>query len=308
MCWGTLGGSGLDQRCFCLAISWGIIWAFIRHCFGRSPIDPGITFQHVWFFFWIACTPSCHVEGWGWSSGRISNDMRIPFQTVSWMACAFAWASAVAASPCDFHFVVVKVQRPLISCWWVGHPLTWREKFQSWLSWSLGSKVSWFLGFEDSWFQRCLISWFVKFLVSKFLVSLALKFRVSNFQWSHLTKIQFNAFWKLLIPYSRLSGKFKRDLHDCSVLVFSNNFNCLMANILRFVIISLANKDLRSSWIGQNVLVSPKIKTICVWEPGTRPEKAEIMGMMGFGSLPETNRKIFNPRWGRIILRRSGLV
>ena len=68
--------------------------------------------------------------------------------------------------------------------------------------------------------RRFLVSWYVcfwyiGFLGSKFLgfkVSWFLGFKVSKFQWSHITKIPFHVFWRILIPYSRCPRSLKRIL------------------------------------------------------------------------------------------------
>ena len=56
--------------------------------------------------------------------------------------------------------------------------------------WFLGFKVSSFLGFKVSWFRSCKVSWFRSF-------------KMSWFSWfQRFTKCPFDAFWKILIPYS----------------------------------------------------------------------------------------------------------
>ena len=105
---------------------------------------------------------------------------------------------------------------PYEDSWFLGFLVCW--VFGSLISWFLGFLFLWFLVFSVSWFLGVLVCWLLAscFLVFWFkaswylgvLLSKFQSFKVSEmyfrFRWrcrSHITKVLFHVFWKMLIPY-----------------------------------------------------------------------------------------------------------
>ena len=97
---------------------------------------------------------------------------------------------------------------------------TWRHPSDRFL----GFLVSKFLGFKVYWFPNFLISKFLGFLVSA-----PLGF---NIPMSHITKMPFRVFWKILIPYPRFSRTYQTDLHHARCLSFPQVSKCWISKML----------------------------------------------------------------------------
>ena len=83
-------------------------------------------------------------------------------------------------------------------------------------------KVAWFIG--------CLVSWFLKAIAPIFKMFKNFNCMFSGIYSSHVQAFQefpFHVFWKRLIPYSRFSKIYQRDLRECSGPVCSNISNML---------------------------------------------------------------------------------